>query len=189
MNYARFFANYARNPGSEYDPSRSPDPSHRRRVLAGKVLLSLRLFAAARHGLSDTCLPEIPVGTRRKQTSNKGAEQGFPVPPHPAGRFPDFPALKRGHTWLFSGAYPAAIRQTGAEMSESENKVAAFCENLAAGAGKWEGWDPCYRRRVMDGTGRNGCLSSHDIPGSQEKGLFFLPMGVRELCSQKVNNH
>jgi len=86
VNYARFFPNYARNLGPDHAPGQSLDPSHRRRVASVKVLLSLRLFAAVRPGLSDTCLPEIPVGARRKQTSDKGAEQGVPAPPRPAAR-------------------------------------------------------------------------------------------------------
>lgn len=109
-NYARFlgklnaegmrlektevFDHYARNPGPEYDLIPSPDPSHRRRVASVKVLLSLRLFAAVRPGLSDTRLPEILVGARRKKTPNKGAEQGVPAPPRPAARFQNYPLLE-----------------------------------------------------------------------------------------------
>ena len=66
-----------------------PDPSHRRRVASVKVLLSLRLFSSCparvvRHS-PDPC-PEIPFGTRRKQTANKGAEQGVMALPPPAAR-------------------------------------------------------------------------------------------------------
>jgi len=75
------------------------DRCYRRRLSSVKVLLSLRLFAAARPGLSDTCLPEIPIGVCRKQTSNKGAEQGVPVPPRPAARFRNYLLLERGHIW------------------------------------------------------------------------------------------
>jgi len=67
---------------------------HRRRVASVKVLLSLRLFAAVRPGLSDTRLPETPVGARRKKTPNKGAEQGVPAPPRPAARFQNYPLLE-----------------------------------------------------------------------------------------------
>jgi len=56
-NYARFFVNYARNPGPDRASGTPPGSCHRRRVQSGKVLLSPRLFTALRtYGLSDTHL-------------------------------------------------------------------------------------------------------------------------------------
>ena len=46
VNYARFFANYARNPNPDHAAGTRSGSCHRRRVPAGKVLLSPRLFAA-----------------------------------------------------------------------------------------------------------------------------------------------
>ncbi|GEM_PF-1578417 len=74
-NYARFFANYARNPGPDRAFGIPPGSCHRRRVQSGKVLLSPRLFAAPRtYGLTDTRLTYTQNPRRCPSEENRDAE-------------------------------------------------------------------------------------------------------------------
>jgi len=85
VNYARFFGNYARNTGPDDALGIRSASRHHRRVPAGKVLLSPRLFATPRtYGLSDTRLTNIQNPHRRPSVKNPDFRVKTRVFPSPA---------------------------------------------------------------------------------------------------------